>query len=68
MIITLEFPVGVVVDVVIVAVAVAVPLLAGVTELGLKPHPAPAGKPEQVNETALLNPFTDVMVIADVPD
>jgi len=67
-IVTLEFPVGVEVDVVIVAVAVAVPLLMGITELGLKLHTASTGRPEQVNETALLNPFTDVIVIVEIPD
>lgn len=35
---------------------------AGVTVAGEKPHDAPEGNPEQLNETAELNPFTGVTV------
>jgi len=39
----------------------------GVTAVGLKLHDAPAGKPEQVNETAEENPFTGVTVTVTFP-
>ena len=38
----------------------------GVTVAGEKLHVAPAGNPVQANETAALNPFAGVMVIAAV--
>jgi hypothetical protein len=39
----------------------------GVTLAGEKRHVAPAGRPEQVKETAELNPFCGVTVIVAVP-
>ena len=52
-----------------VSVVVAVPL-AGVTVDGEKLHVAPAGKPEQANETGALNPFagvTEIVVVTLCP-
>ena len=46
--------------------AVAVPFAGGVTGLGLTVHTAPAGHPEIVRLTALLNPPVDVTEIVDV--
>lgn len=56
-IVTVEVPVGVPAEVVILSaeVAAATP---GVTELGTKAQLAPAGKLPQVSATALLNPCT----------
>lgn len=68
MIVTLKLPVGVELDVVMVMVDVVVPLLVGNTVFGLKLHEAPTGRPEHVSETIVLNPFTEVIVIVDVPD
>lgn len=64
----MKLPVGVELDVVMVMVDVAVPLLVGKSVFGLKLHEAPIGSPEHVNETIVLNPFTEVIVIVDVPD
>ena len=40
----------------------------GVTVEGEKLHVAPAGKPEQANDTNALNPFEGVTVMVAVPD
>jgi hypothetical protein len=55
--------------VVMVSVEVAAPALT-VTEAGEKPHAAPAGSPEQVNDALPVNPLLGVsvtVVCADTP-
>ena len=56
---------AVVAEVAIVSVVDVVP--GGVTVAGEKLHFAPAGRPEQLNETAESKPFAGVTVIVAVP-
>lgn len=53
-------PFGVLAAVVTVRVATAGPAI-GFTQVGLKAQFAPTGKPEHVNETARLKPFSEVV-------
>jgi hypothetical protein len=51
----------------IVMVTLAIPP-DGVTVVGENEQVAPAGKPEQLRLTALLNPFSGVMPIEELPE